>query len=112
MKYAMVKYVIQKHSHRDNPVHWDLMIQSGDKLLTWRIDLSPSELREDVAVKAVVIADHELRFLDYQGAVNNGLGSVEIADKGECKILRQDQSQIEVMFSGKVLSGKHIFITQ
>ena len=97
-------FVIQKHSHRDNPVHWDLMLECEDTLETYRLEVRPDELIS-WPCSAVKIADHPLKFLTYEGPVNKGLGNVEIAEKGKYQILQDEEDKKQIEFDGSVLKG-------
>jgi hypothetical protein len=97
------KFVIQKHTTADS-IHWDLMLESGNTLLTWRLDKNPAEI--DSPSKTVKIFDHPLKFLTYEGPVNKGKGRVRIADTGICQILQENNENIELNMSGRILKGK------
>lgn len=97
-------FVIQKHS-RPADTHWDLMLRSGETLITWRLDLPPEDLNNNTA-NAIKIADHPLRFLTYEGSVNNGTGSVKIAAKGTYELTTDDSEGIYVMLLSEELTGK------
>jgi len=98
------KFVIQKHS-KAGSVHWDLMLEKDTVLQTYRLDLPPEKLISQ-ANTAIKIFDHPLKFLTYQGSVNNGLGSVEIADAGTYTPLTINSKQQELLLQGKILKGK------
>jgi hypothetical protein len=98
------RFVIQKHS-KGGDIHWDLMIELDNTLATWRINVRPEELMRKT-VAAEKIFDHELRFLTYEGPVNNGKGTVCIADSGWCKIHTNDNDRITGVFEGKYLRGQ------
>ncbi len=100
------KFVIQKHSRADN-VHWDLMLESGEMLETYRLEAPPEKLsaQKNPAVK---IFDHPLKFLTYEGSVNNGKGGVEIADSGTYQLLSEAENLREMQICGKILKGKFI----
>jgi len=97
------RYVIQRHA-RGNHVHWDFMLESGDSLRTWRIDVPPEQLLH-AAAKASRIADHPLRFLTYEGPVNQGAGTVAIADSGTYTVQAQSDDELEIRLQGRVLNG-------
>jgi bifunctional non-homologous end joining protein LigD len=97
------QFVIHKHT-RGTDIHWDLMIEQGDVLKTWRLDNPPEKLATEKTT-AIPIFDHDKKFLTYQGIVNNGTGTVEIADEGTCEII----SNKEIYFDGKILSGTIAF---
>ena len=84
------------------------MIEDGDKLKTWRLDNPPEKLIIE-KTKATPIFDHDKKFLTYQGPVNNGTGTVEIADEGICKIISNKENILVIFFDGKVLKGNLAF---
>ena len=100
------QFVIQKHTSPGD-AHWDLMVQDGEMLQTWRLDKGPGQLKNTQA-NAEKIFDHPLKFLTYEGPVNNGKGSVEIADKGTCEITAQSDGKIEMELAGAILKGEFI----
>lgn len=98
------KFVVQEHTTADS-AHWDLMLESGDALQTWRLHTNPDKIVNDSA-DAVKIFDHPLKFLTYEGPVNEGKGRVQIADVGTYEITRQTDDQIEINLTGRILKGK------
>ena len=68
------RYVILEHRTKER-VHWDLMLQRSGCLWAWRVNCPPAEIG-DAPLPLEKIADHSLRFLTYQGPVQNGAGSV------------------------------------
>ena len=95
------RFVIHKHTRGDD-VHWDLMIECGEVLKTWRLDNPPEKL-ETEKTTATPIQDHDKKFLTYQGTVNNGTGTAEIVDEGTCTIESDDGKILHVAFTGKIL---------
>lgn len=96
------KFVIHKHLNTGG-IHWDFMLEAGDSLQTYRLENSPKDmLTKDT--NGEKIFDHKLKFLTYQGTVNNG--SVTIAESGSYRIISQDKRQIELRLKGRVLNGK------
>ena len=74
----MPRFVILEHDH---PVlHWDLMLEAGDVLQTWRLAQSP---KVGVAIGAMALGDHRRAYLDYEGPVSGGRGVVQRWDAGE-----------------------------
>jgi hypothetical protein len=80
------------------------MLESGDHLQTWRLEKNPQEI--DSPSEAVKIFDHPLKFLTYEGPVNEGKGHAKIADAGTYEILCEDKDNIELNMSGQILKGK------
>jgi hypothetical protein len=99
----MNRFVIHKHT-QGNEVHWDLMIEAGDILKTWRLENPPEKLATQ-KTRATPIFDHDKKFLTYQGSVNNDKGSVEIVDSGEYKLISENDCCMELIFNGKNLKG-------
>jgi hypothetical protein len=99
----MNRFVVHKHT-QENEAHWDLMIEQGDTLKTWRLENPPEKLAKE-KTKATPIFDHDKKFLTYQGPVNNGKGTVEIVDEGICTIESRSEHNLKIKFDGKILRG-------
>jgi len=83
------------------------MLEAGGVLETYRLPEPPEKWR-DKAIEAVKIFDHPLKFLNYEGSVNKGKGRVEIADCGMYSVIRKDETQKQISFSGNVLKGEFL----
>jgi hypothetical protein len=99
------KFVVQKHQKESEPTHWDLMLESGGILETYRLPLPPEKWGKEV-IEAVKIFDHSLKFLSYEGPVNKDKGRVDMADKGTYRFLKTDENQKLISFAGKYLYGE------
>src|SRR5262249_17997154 len=73
----MPRFSILAHDH-PSP-HWDLFLESGDVLRSWRL-LAP--LAAGAAVPAEPTGDHRLLYLVYEGPVSGDRGSVTRVDGG------------------------------
>jgi hypothetical protein len=74
----MPRFVILEHDH---PVlHWDLMLEDGEVLRTWRLAAPPGP---GTAIAAEALPDHRKHYLDYEGPVGGGRGTVRRWDRGE-----------------------------
>ncbi len=96
------KFVVQKHQRESEPTHWDLMLERDGILETYRLTLPPEEWGKE-AIEAVKIFDHSLKFLSYEGSVNEGKGRVEIADCGTYCLIKKDETQQQISFASKLL---------
>jgi hypothetical protein len=67
----MPRFVILEHDHPE--LHWDFMLEAGAVLRTWRL-AAPPALGQVVAAAASF--DHRLLYLDYEGPVSGGRGTV------------------------------------
>ena len=73
----MPRFVILEHDH---PVlHWDLMLEAGDVLQTWRLATTPELGR---TIEATSLGDHRILYLDYEGPVSGNRGTVKRWDAG------------------------------
>ncbi|MHC4478682.1 MAG: DNA polymerase ligase N-terminal domain-containing protein [Planctomycetota bacterium] len=97
------KFVIQEH-RRGEGRHWDLMLEAGQVLETYRLDMPPAELLTAKAT-AVRIFDHPPKFLTYEGSVNQGEGSVRIAESGTYQMLTDRPDLRKLRLNGNVLKG-------
>ena len=96
-------FVVQEHT-TPRGVHWDLMLQSGEILLTFRLNRPPEKSLEQ-ALNAERIKDHPLKFLTYQGSVNQGRGRVKPTESGTYTVEHQSNSQIDLSLNGQILQG-------
>jgi hypothetical protein len=95
----MSRYVILEHDH---PVrHWDLMIEHAGVLRTWRLEAPP---QPGVAVAAEPTFDHRLVYLDYEGPISGGRGTVQRWDRGICTWEQRDDAWT-IHFCGGRLAG-------
>jgi hypothetical protein len=81
------------------------MLQAGRVLWTFRLNRPPEEWPPE-GCQAERIFDHPLKFLSYEGSVNNGEGRVEMVDSGTYELLSRDEDKIELQLQGKVLKGR------
>jgi hypothetical protein len=86
-----LRYVVLRHEGFGEP-HFDLMIEDvrGGQLLTWR---SPAWPPVD-GTKLTPLAAHRRAYLDYEGPLSGGRGSVRRVDQGECETWRESKSLI------------------
>ena len=96
----MPRFVILEHDHPD--LHWDLMLEAGPFLKTWRLLKQPG-LNEG-RMEALPIGDHRLAYLDYQGPVSGGRGVVRRWDRGEYEFIT-DTEVIQIRLWGEKLNG-------
>lgn len=95
-----MKFAILGHDH---PAwHWDLLLQHGACCRTWRIWGHPQEIS---MARLEATADHRLLYLEYEGPVSRGRGTVMCWDRGELiwSICRQDR--IRCYLRGHMMRG-------
>ena len=98
------RFVVQEHTTADG-VHWDLMVERGEVLATFRLAEAP-ENALNRAIGAVKIFDHPLRFLTYEGPVQKGTGRVRIVDRGDCNTLDETDDVVTLDLQGAILRGE------
>ncbi len=109
----MPRFVILHHETPpgyDRPPHWDLMLKSDRALRTWALAEPPCAGR---LIAAEELADHRLAYLDYQGDVSGGRGSVVRWDGGTYELLSGDlqretfgQTALRLTMHGQRLIGE------
>jgi hypothetical protein len=99
----MPRFVVLTH---DRPLlHWDFMLEHGEKLRTWRLAHPPDAGRP---IEAEPLADHRLAYLDYEGPVSGGRGHVERWDRGEYETVESSATRIVVRLAGERLRGEAV----
>jgi DNA polymerase ligase (LigD)-like protein len=96
----MPRFVILEHDHPH--LHWDLMLESGAVLRTWRLTEPP---QVDRAVDGLRVFDHRLMYLDYEGPVSGDRGRVVRWDGGTFDWQVQEEGRVTVRVFGERLRG-------
>lgn len=97
----MPRFVLLEHRWRG--IHWDLMLESGSSLRTWAID---APVVEGIDLPARSLPDHRKLYLDYEGEISGGRGSVRRVDEGNYAILAWEANLIRVVLEGAQLVGE------
>ncbi|MEK6642287.1 MAG: DNA polymerase ligase N-terminal domain-containing protein [Planctomycetota bacterium] len=98
------RFVVLRHVQRDG-VHFDLMIQRGGTLATWKCLVAPEDAQRE-AVACERLADHRLAYLDYEGPISGDRGDVTRVDQGVCTVEAWDEDRVDVVFRGMRLVGR------
>ena len=98
----MPQFVILRH---ENPpgAHFDLMLEVGGVLKTWALPQPP---RPGARIECEALADHRPAYLDYEGPISGGRGSVTRWDRGTYVAERQTDTEWVVELAGEKLSGR------
>jgi DNA polymerase Ligase (LigD) len=83
--------------------HWDLLLEDGDTLLSWRLLGEP---RSGTTLPAERLANHRKLYLDYEGPVSDDRGSVTRWDAGTFEWITRTSDAIEVLMSGTKSVGR------
>ncbi len=92
----MRRFVVLEH--RWDGVHWDLMFEDGDVLRTWAIDVP---IAAGVELPARALGDHRRIYLDYEGEISGGRGSVRRFDRGFYEPLLWTPERVRVEPGGR-----------
>jgi hypothetical protein len=96
----MPRYAILEHDHPTR--HWDLLLESGAVLRTWRLSAPPAP---GAAVVAEQAFDHRPLYLDYEGPVSGGRGQVTRWDGGAFLWEVDESERMTVHLAGARLRG-------
>ena len=99
----MPRFVVLTHDHP--LLHWDFMLEHGEKLRTWGLAHPPDA---GGPIEAEPLTDHRLAYLDYEGPVSGGRGHVERWDRGEYETVESSPTRIVVRLAGEHLRGEAI----
>jgi hypothetical protein len=100
----MQPFVLLYHTLSDNP-HWDLCLDMGDTLATWRLEADPCRENLATPVPARRIADHRRAYLDYEGPVSGDRGHVRRVDRGTWRPIRRTPTSWQIHLEGEHVKG-------
>ena len=106
----MMRFAILTHDHPF--LHWDLLLEDGPACRTWRLLAEPAPGQ---TVAAQSLPNHRLHYLEYQGRVGGGRGTVTQWDTGTYAT-RVDLGQPDaatgvcVTLSGQRLRGRCVLV--
>jgi DNA polymerase Ligase (LigD) len=89
--------------HRWDGVHWDFLLEHGAVLRSWALQEPIIAGRE---VPARALPDHRRAYLDYQGEVSGGRGSVRRLDGGSYEVGSWAEDLVRVRLRGDQLVGE------
>ncbi len=100
------RFVVLRHEPGDagpRELHWDLMLEFGDSLRTWALT---SEPRVGEQIAADELPRHRLDYLDYEGPVSRGRGTVSRFDRGTFDVVEESPEQLSLDLQGELLAGR------
>ena len=80
-----------------------MMLETSETLATWAFDQPPDAAQE---ISAEALPDHRLDYLDYEGPVSGGRGSVTRWDSGECRLEQRSDTELTASLHGARLVGR------
>src|SRR2546429_405027 len=97
----MPRFVVLEHDHPE--LHWDLMLEAGPVRRPGRLPAPPLPGR---AVPATPSFDHRPAYLDYEGPVSGGRGTVRRWDHGSFTWESDKEDQLTFQLDGNRLRGR------
>ena len=103
-------FVVQKHQARQ--LHYDFRLEMGGVLKSWAV---PKGVPLDPGIRrlAIQVEDHPTDYIDFAGVIpvgQYGAGTVEIWDRGDFKLDREEPDRLEFTLIGEKLSGDYALI--
>jgi len=98
----MPRFVVLQHDWPD--LHWDLLLENGANLRTWRLAEFPHPRHP---IPLVALPPHRSIYLDYEGPVSGNRGSVVRVLSGTYRILHDSsiESCFEFHLGGETWTG-------
>lgn len=96
----MPRFVLLAHDH-PHP-HFDLMLDIGESLRTWRLSTMPVA---GATLLAVPLGDHRREYLDYEGHVSGDRGNVRRVDEGEYRLIEDAHGRVILELQGQQVAG-------
>ncbi len=92
-RFVILRHELPPTSTRGS--HWDLMLENQGVLLTWELpNLPPGPLPasfEQLGIRR--LPDHRIDFLEYEGPVSNGRGTVQRVDFGNYQLTSGEREE-------------------
>lgn len=96
----MPRIVILEHDYPT--LHWDFMFEAGPVLRSWRLAAPP---QPGQTIAAEVIGAHRPLYLDYEGTVSGGRGTVRRWDAGTFVTTELSDARVGLMVAGERCQG-------
>lgn len=98
------------HHRQDPGEHWDLMLEMGEVLWTWRLARNPLNPNPG-PIPATRTADHRKGYLTYEGPISSDRGFVTRVEDGVQRIVSNCGDVMLVELSGHKLQGQYRILT-
>jgi hypothetical protein len=96
----MPRFVVLEHDHPE--LHWDFLIEAGAVLRAWRLKAPPAPGQ---LIEARANFDHRLFYLDHEGPVSGGRGTVKRWDAGSFRLDDDRPGNLALTLLGSRLVG-------
>jgi len=98
----MPRFRVLRH---DSPrgLHYDLLLETATLLVTYAMNAEP---RPGTSGMAEQLPDHRRLYLEYEGAISGGRGTVIEWDSGAYIVVRRNDQLLEIAVEGRTLKGR------
>lgn len=93
------------HHRQEAGEHWDLMLERGEVLWTWRLARDPLDPK-NYPIPAERIGDHRKAYLTFEGAISGGRGTVRRVEEGASAGESNGSDDLCFRLTGTSLSGR------
>jgi hypothetical protein len=100
-RFVALRHILPDADPRSS--HWDFMLEVAGSLRTWALDAEPGV---GTSIAAQALPDHRLHYLDYEGPISAGRGTVSRWDAGLFAIEQQHDGELTVRLMGGKLNGR------
>ena len=88
--------------HHWDGVHWDFLVEDGPGLRTWAVE-APIVAGVDLPARA--LPAHRRIYLEYEGEISGGRGTVRRWDSGTCSVVEWGEGRVVLEARGGQLVG-------
>jgi hypothetical protein len=99
---AALRFALLFHDSPRGP-HYDFLLEAGESLKTWALPQTPEPGLE---MPCEALADHRPLYLDYEGPLSGGRGTVARWDHGTYAVEHWSDEEIIIVLAGTRLAGR------
>ncbi|MCL2646262.1 MAG: hypothetical protein FWD61_04545 [Phycisphaerales bacterium] len=102
-----MRFVVLLHERHGEGggAHYDFFLEvpGREKLMAWRVSRGPEEWGkvDDKELGVERIADHRKVYLEYEGEISGGRGTVKRVAEGVARVVKMTEKEIRVRVEGK-----------
>lgn len=89
--------------------HYDFMIEVAGALRTWALEQTP---HDGLEINAEQLADHRVAYLELEGEISGGRGTVTRVDCGTYSVTRETEDELLLEVRGAQLVGQALLARQ
>jgi len=104
------RFAVLEHDSPDG-LHWDLLVEWDAAARTWRLPSPPAMPEPSRPAESVVctaLADHRIGYLDYEGPVSGGRGTVRRWDVGTYRLVEDAPGRLVIDCWGQRIKGRWV----